>query len=638
MMKFPVALANSAVLSVLLIGGCAPNQGESAPANTSELAKTPAPVTAPAIAATPLPVNFDAYRKGKNVQMSPIALGYAQTSVNTVVFRVSSVITHGDTQFAAFYDGDANLVLTRRKTGANKWETRKTQYQGNVKDAHNSISMGVDGQGILHVAWDMHGQKLRYARGKAPDSLELGAEMPMTGQDEESVTYPQFYVLPGGDLLFLYRAGGSGNGDTVLNRYDLKTGKWKAIARPLISGEGKRNAYTNTLAIDAKGGVHLSWVWRETPDVASNHDINYAYSPDSGATWLHSSGQKYQLPITQSTAEIAWKVPQNSELINQTSMTTDAGYHPVIATYWRDQNSKIPQYRIVWNDGKKWSSSIVGQRTMPFSLSGGGTKRIPISRPQVVAGKDGAIHVIFRDEERGAEVSVATSRDAAHQKWSVQDLLYPQPIQGMVGVGTYDTQAQFKDVRVTKNGKTLFASDFTKPLNNWKTLGGDWKTANGVLTQASDAKIARVLIGQPTWSDYTMTLAARKTGGNEGFLIVFGSPGGDSKVWWNLGGWGNRQHALEMPGGGATNVPGKIETGRWYQVKIELQGARVRCYLDGKLVQSGARTSAWEPSYDIEKWKRAGKLDLFYQNVGQGDGEKLQDLPPQPVGVLEWRP
>ncbi len=32
------------------------------------------------------------------------------------------------------------------------------------------------------------------------------------------------------------------------------------------------------------------------------------------------------------------------------------------------------------------------------------------------------------------------------------------------------------------------------------------------------------------------------------------------------------------------HVAGTIETGRWYDIKIELSGARVRCYLDGKLI------------------------------------------------------
>jgi hypothetical protein len=589
-----------------------------------------------AATATPLSSSFEGETQNGARWIPVGAAGWAQTSVNTVVFR-NSLATRGDTQFVGFYDGDGRLVLGKRLLSSSKWESQVTQYKGNVKDAHNSISIGVDGRGVLHVSWDMHGNKLRYARGKAPGSLQLGAEEAMTGDRENSVTYPQFFALPGGNLLFAYREGSSGDGDMMLNRFNVQTGKWAAVAHPLIEGEGKRNAYTNPLAIDSKGGIHLSWVWRESPDVASNHDICYAFSPDGGQSWQKSTGEKYVLPITAKTAEIAWPVPQNSELINQTSMTTDAQNRPLIATYWRDQFSQVPQYRLVWHDGQKWQQSEVGKRTMPFTLSGGGTKRIPISRPQVVAGKKGEVVVVFRDAERAAEVSAAVSRDAERKKWQVVDLLQ-NPIRGKVGVGTWETQAEFKDIKVTKGAQTLFASDFSKPIENWKTTGNAWEIADGVLRQSSSAANMRALVGDTSWSDYTLSLKARKTGGKEGFLIIFGSPGDDTKSWWNLGGWGNTKHALEMPGADSQQVPGKIETGRWYDVKIELQGAKVRCFLDGKLIQSGARTGAWEPSYDPEVWQRSNRLNLFWQNVGQGDAESSVNLPPQPAGVLEWTP
>ncbi len=45
---------------------------------------------------------------------------------------------------------------------------------------------------------------------------------------------------------------------------------------------------------------------------------------------------------------------KNSELINQTSMSADASGNPYIATYWRDPDSEVPQYRIVWHDGQMW--------------------------------------------------------------------------------------------------------------------------------------------------------------------------------------------------------------------------------------------------------------------------------------------
>ena len=46
----------------------------------------------------------------------------------------------------------------------------------------------------------------------------------------------------------------------------------------------------------------------------------------------------------------------------------------------------------------------------------------------------------------------------------------------------------------------------------------------------------------------------------------------------------------------------------------------------------------WEPTYDIDRWRRDGRLSLFVQRVGQGDGETLEAVPPQPVLVLDWTP
>lgn len=103
----------------------------------------------------------------------------------------------------------------------------------------------------------------------------------MTGVDEGNVTYPEFYPLSGGDLLFVYRSGSSGRGNLVMNRYSLKEHKWTRVQDILIDGENKRNAYWQ-LYVDEKGTIHLSWVWRETWHVETNHDICYARSFDNG--------------------------------------------------------------------------------------------------------------------------------------------------------------------------------------------------------------------------------------------------------------------------------------------------------------------------------------------------------------------
>jgi hypothetical protein len=365
----------------------------------------------------------DAKPDSASVRVVPVGIGWARSSVNTVIFRTSSVVSHGDVQYTAYYDDSAHVVLAKRRLGATTWEVVRTPYTNDVKDAHNAISLAVDGSGVLHVAWAEHNKALHYARAVRAGSLELTQPLRMTGHREEQVTYPQFYSLPSGDLLFVYRDGRSGSGDVLLDRYDVRRREWRMVHHPLIAGEGRRNAYVNQIAVDARGGWHVSWCWRESPDVATNHDVMYAHSPDQGRTWRTSSGAPYTLPITARTAEIAWQVPQGSELINQTSMAVDDGGHPLIATYWRSVGAEVPQFQLVWHDGARWRASQVGARTQPFRLSGGGTKRIPISRPLVLAGRRGAVYVVFRDEERGGGITVARSTDSTHARWSLWELL-----------------------------------------------------------------------------------------------------------------------------------------------------------------------------------------------------------------------
>ena len=85
-----------------------------------------------------------------------------------------------------------------------------------------------------------------------------------------------------------------------------------------------------------------------------------------------------------------------------------------------------------------------------------------------------------------------------------------EPIRGMVGVGTWGTQAEFKDIKITQGAETLYASDFSQGMEGWKVVSGEWEVSDGVLRQTSDEEGARALIGDPDWSNYTITLKARK--------------------------------------------------------------------------------------------------------------------------------
>ena len=122
----------------------------------------------------------------------------------------------------------------------------------------------------------------------------------------------------------------------------------------------------------------------------------------------------------------------------------------------------------------------------------------------------------------------------------------PAAINGAVGVGTWNNSGEFKDIRVEKDGRVLYASDFTKDTAGWRAEGGTWSVVDGAYRQSSSREGSLSYIGDETWSNYTITLKARKVGARgEGFLIAFGKKGGD-KYWWNVGGFGNTQHDVEL--------------------------------------------------------------------------------------------
>jgi len=157
---------------------------------------------------------------------------------------------------------------------------------------------------------------------------------------------------------------------------------------------------------------------------------------------------------------------------------------------------------------------------------------------------------------------------------------------GVIGVGTWNTAAEFKDIQVTgPDGKVMFTSDFSAGTKGWKLLGdgADWKVQDGALRQTAEREFIRAIAGNKSWTDYTLTLKARKISGAEGFLILFRIADNEDRIWWNIGGWGNTQDAIEC-GGTTDSKPSHIDSGRWYDIKLTVAGKHVKCWLDGQLI------------------------------------------------------
>jgi alpha-L-arabinofuranosidase len=197
---------------------------------------------------------------------------------------------------------------------------------------------------------------------------------------------------------------------------------------------------------------------------------------------------------------------------------------------------------------------------------------------------------------------------------------------GRVGVGTWNTQAEFKDIKITRGDQTLYASDFAKGTTDWAMERGQWQIVDGALRQAAAGENCLALVGNPDWSNYTLSLKARKISGAEGFLILFQTENGSEPTWWNLGGWRNTQHGLSLAGNDGERVRGNIESDRWYDVRVELNSDLIQCYLDGRLVQE-ARRGTRDNVYTVAgRDARTGELIIDAVNVNDHAAELVLDL------------
>ena len=162
---------------------------------------------------------------------------------------------------------------------------------------------------------------------------------------------------------------------------------------------------------------------------------------------------------------------------------------------------------------------------------------------------------------------------------------------GSVGLGTWSTVSDYSNLTVTNTaGKTLFTDLFTSSAN-WTPGTGTWSVASGIYSQASTTTDCRS-ISTPVISDstYIYSIKARKKRGSEGFLIIFGYKDSNNYYWWNIGGWGNTQNAIEQCIDGSktviNTVAGTISTNTWYDIRIEVTKTVVYCYLNNVLIQS----------------------------------------------------
>ena len=325
-----------------------------------------------------------------------------------------ALLVENDRQFIAYYDADRRLTVTGRKNGDVKWV--RVQLSGvpsahnrssNVTgwDSHNFLRLALDRDGEIHLSGNMHVDPLVYYRTRAPFDLGTLERIDrMTGDRETHCTYPVFFKNAAGDLFFRYRDGSSGNGSDLYNVYDPATRTWRRLLdTPLLDGQGQRNAYALDPMLGPDGRFHLVWMWRDTPDCATNHTLSYARSRDF-IHWENSRGEPLALPITLGTGEVIDAAKPGEGLINMTfALGFDTHQRPVVVYHRYDaqRHSQIYAARPRAN-GTGWELQQLSNWNFTWAFSGGGSIAADVTLGAPHATTDGLLAVDFVSRDGGS--------------------------------------------------------------------------------------------------------------------------------------------------------------------------------------------------------------------------------------------
>jgi len=331
-----------------------------------------------------------------------------------------AMVAKGDTVYVAYYHGNTRQIVVAMKAPGGLWRSKTlTGAAATVGwDSHNSLTMVVDAQGLIHLAGNMHNNPLRYWRSNVPGEIDSLVQVTgMTGTQESSVTYPVFVKGTNGELVFIYRDGGSGSGNHIINKWNPETRAWsRLLGTNLFSGAsttGTRSVYFGDNdagpVAGPDGWYHLFWFWRATSDAATTHRVSYMKSVNL-TSWFTSNGTPVTLPVSfdNNPGVIVDNVPQFAGLINRGQIGFDAQNRPVI-TYHKHDSTVAGGYTQAYNARLENGSWVVYKTTSwPYrwSFGGQGSLVIQIQLGPVTLQPDGRLTQWYSHWQLGRGVMV----------------------------------------------------------------------------------------------------------------------------------------------------------------------------------------------------------------------------------------
>jgi hypothetical protein len=331
--------------------------------------------------------------------------GYLNTrwTWNSAAFIQQNVWTEPDgTRYAIWWDQGRKPTVGKLPAGSRHWETFDlSTVAGNPlgtaqNDVHATLTVIVDGDGLIHVAGNFHNQAWRSLRSDTAGDITA-----WTSQGADIGTgshgYPTFVRVPSGDVLAFSRVGTSGNGSLRFRTWDGTA--WSAQTTVLDGGPSGESPYWHRIAVDRGGRLHLFYCWRGSGNANTNNDFCYLRTDDGGTTWFRTDGSSPSLPVTHATSEVVVDTASTgSGLLNSGGADSDPSGHPHAAIF--QHRNGTTQIVHVWHDGTGWQTEDVTAFTQAINLNVS-FYNVAVSRPALICAANGGTLIVYRGDFDG---------------------------------------------------------------------------------------------------------------------------------------------------------------------------------------------------------------------------------------------
>jgi hypothetical protein len=172
------------------------------------------------------------------------------------------------------------------------------------KDGHRNPHLLVDETGGLYVFYGSHCSPTYLVKSARP--YDISEWVPM-GVVMENSSYPQPWQLQRGEIVVLFRQGGTHNAAEAIVR-SADGGKTWSSPAVIAASPPKNGLYAVSIAAGGPYPRRLHMAWSVTRgDWWQRYHVYYAVSDDGGRTWKQSDGRPYRLPIAESEAQLVFR-------------------------------------------------------------------------------------------------------------------------------------------------------------------------------------------------------------------------------------------------------------------------------------------------------------------------------------------